>query len=292
MRSKFKGFLLLTPVLSLVALVTILPIVNMIYNSLLKTQFGFGKGEFIGLSNYVKLFNDEVFVGAVGKSFIWTLENLLFQLTIPLLIALLLNRQTKFYRVTKSLILIPWVLPMVVISIVWRWLLEPNIGFVNHLITNMGFEPVNFMGSLNLTFHVLVLINSWHFIPFGTILMLAALSTVPQSLYDAAKVDGAGSFKQFIYITFPLIGKIIWFVGLLAFMWSFNTFDLIWLTTQGGPSNATMTLPTYIYKLAFKMYDAGRSSAAAFISTLILIGVGVIYFTLLSPKSDTEVKQP
>ncbi|POZ91616.1 carbohydrate ABC transporter permease [Petrotoga sp. SL27] len=289
MRSRFKGFLLLTPVLLLVAFITILPIVNMAYNSLLKTQFGFREGEFIGLNNYIKLFADEIFVGAVWKSFIWTLENLLFQLTIPLLFALLLNKQGKFYTMAQSLILIPWVLPMVVISVVWRWLLEPNIGFVNHLITNMGLGPVNFLGSLDLTFHILVLINSWHFIPFGTILMLAALSTVPQSLYDAAKVDGAGSFKRFIYITFPLIGKVIWFVGLLAFMWSFNTFDLIWLTTQGGPSNATMTLPVYIYKLAFKMFNAGRSSAAALISTLILISVGILYFTLLSPKNDTEV---
>ena len=260
----------------------------MIINSLKATRFGFEEAPFIGLKNYFDIFKDEIYVDAIGKSFLWTFENLIIQLTIPLFIALLFNKEGVFYAISKSLLLIPWVLPMVVISIVWRWLLEPNVGFVNHLLTSMNLEPINFLGSLNLTFHVLVLINSWHFIPFGTILMLAALSTVPQSLYDAAKVDGANAFQRFIYITFPNIVRIIWFVGLLAFMWSFNAFDLIWLTTRGGPSNATMTLPTYIYKLAFKMYNAGQSSAAAFISTVILIGIATIYFVFFSPRSEEK----
>lgn len=288
MSSRYKGFLLLAPVLVLVILITVLPIVAMVINSLKATRFGFEEAPFVGFKNYLDIFKDNVYVSAIGKSFLWTFENLLVQLSIPLLIALLFNKKGLFYDISKSLLLIPWVLPMVVISIVWRWLLEPNIGFVNYLLSSMGLEPVNFLGSLNLTFHVLVLINSWHFIPFGTILMLAALSTVPQSLYDAAKVDGANAFQRFIYITFPIIGKIIWFIGLLAFMWSFNAFDLIWLTTQGGPSNATMTLPTYIYKLAFKMYNAGQSSAVAFISTMILIGVAISYFAFLSPRSEEK----
>jgi len=182
--------------------------------------------------------------------------------------------------------LIPWILPMVVVSIVWRWLLEPNIGYINYLVKSLNLSAINFLGSTSITFHVLVLINSWHFIPFGTILMLAALSTIPTSLYDAAKVDGANSLQRFVHITFPLIGKIIWFVGLLAFMWSFNTFDLIWLTTQGGPANSTMTLPTYIYKLAFKTYEAGKASAAALISTSILIVVATIYFVIFTPREE------
>jgi len=288
MSSRYKGFLLLAPVIILVILITVLPIATMIINSLKATRFGFEEAPFIGLKNYFDIFKDEIYVDAIGKSFLWTFENLIIQLTIPLFIALLFNKEGVFYAISKSLLLIPWVLPMVVISIVWRWLLEPNVGFVNHLLTSMNLEPINFLGSLNLTFHVLVLINSWHFIPFGTILMLAALSTVPQSLYDAAKVDGANAFQRFIYITFPNIGRIIWFVGLLAFMWSFNAFDLIWLTTRGGPSNATMTLPTYIYKLAFKMYNAGQSSAAAFISTVILIGIATIYFVFFSPRSEEK----
>ncbi|RKX38351.1 MAG: hypothetical protein DRP20_03175 [Thermotogae bacterium] len=287
---KYRGLIFVLPVIILVLFIVILPIITMLNNSLRDVRFGFEKNPaFTGLKNYLDLLEDETFIDSIGKSFLWTAENLLIQLTVPLLLALLLNRKGRFYQFVRSVLLIPWILPMVVVSIVWRWLLEPNIGYVNYLIKGLGLPLVNFLGSTSLAFHILVLINSWHFIPFGTILMLAALSTIPTSLYDAAKVDGANSFRRLIHITFPLIGRIIWFVGLLAFMWSFNTFDLIWLTTQGGPANSTMTLPTYIYKLAFKTYEAGRASAAALISTLILIGVAVIYFIVFTPREKKGV---
>lgn len=288
---KYKGVIFIIPVIILVLFVVFFPIITMLSNSFKDVKFGFEKNPaFIGFKNYSELFKDPVFVGSIGKSFLWTAENLLIQLSVPLFLALLSNKDKKFYRFIRSIVLIPWILPMVVVSIVWRWLLEPNIGYINYLIKSLHLPGVNFLGSTSLTFHILVLINSWHFIPFGTILMLAALSTIPTALYDAAKVDGANSWQRLIHITFPLIGKIVWFIGLLAFMWSFNTFDLIWLTTQGGPANSTMTMPTYIYKLAFKSYEAGKASAAALISTLILITVAVIYFMIFTPREQRGIK--
>ncbi len=279
--------LLILPVVILALLITAVPLVNMTYKSLQKTMFGFGKERFIGLENYVNLFTkDEDFLPSLWRSFLWVFENLLVQLTIPMLIALLLQENNLFNRLSRTLVLIPWILPLVVISVVWRWLLEPNIGYVGYLLRSVGLNSPSFFGNKALAFHTLVLINSWHFIPFGTILMLAALSTVPQSLYDAAKVDGAGAFQRFIYITFPMIGRTIWFVALLAFMWSFNTFDLIWLITEGGPADSTLTLPVYIYKLAFKMYNYGKASAASVVSTLILIAVAYAYFKVFSPKKE------
>ncbi len=280
-----KGVWLVLPVVILALFVTVLPLVNMVYRSFQKTMFGFGKAEFIGLGNYLSLFKDGTFLPSLGRSFIWVFENLAIQLTVPLLIALLLSGNNAFYYSMRTFILIPWVLPMVVISIIWRWILEPNVGILGYFLREyLRIGPINFFGSKSLAFHTLAFINSWHFIPFGTILMLAALSTVPVDLYDAAKVDGASSWQRFVYITFPLIGRTIWFVGLLAFMWSFNSFDLIWLVTQGGPGDTTLTLPVYIYKLAFKMYNYGKASAASLISMAILIGVAALYFKIFSPR--------
>ncbi len=282
-----KGLLLILPVIILVLTITVVPMVNMVYRSLQKTMFGFGESEFVGLENYIHLFTeDEDFLPSLFRSFLWVAENLAIQLTVPLLIALLLQGSSLFNQISRTLILIPWILPMVVISIIWRWLLEPNVGYIGYLMRILGLKPLNFFGSKELAFHTLVFINSWHFIPFGTILMIAALATIPEDLYDAAKVDGANSIQRFVHITFPLLGKTVWFVGLLAFMWSFNTFDLIWLITQGGPADSTLTLPVYIYKLAFKMYNYGKASAASVISTAILLFVAYVYFKIFTPRKE------
>jgi len=132
----------------------------------------------------------------------------------------------------------------------------------------------------------LILLNSWKFLPFGTLLILAALQTIPESVLEAAAVDGAKGFQQFRYITFPLLGSMIWFVGFLAFAWNFNTFDLIWLTTQGGPGTATQTLPVLIYRTAFKVFRLGEASAISVIIVVLLLAIGVVYLRFFAPKGE------
>ena len=117
-------------------------------------------------------------------------------------------------------------------------------------------------------------------------MILAALRMIPDSVYEAAKVDGASGFQRFKYVTLPYIGSMIWFVGFLAFSWNFNTFDLIWLTTQGGPGSATQTLPVLIYRTAFKTFRLGEASAISITIAIILIIIGILYFKYLSPKSE------
>jgi multiple sugar transport system permease protein len=124
----------------------------------------------------------------------------------------------------------------------------------------------------------LLVISSWQFVPFGTLLMLAALQTIPRELYDAIRIDGANSLQISRHLIIPLIGSMVGFVFFFSFVWNFNTFAIIWMTTQGGPVNSTMTLPVLIYQKAFKAFDMGKASAAASMIGAFLIVVGVLFF--------------
>ncbi|WP_369017605.1 sugar ABC transporter permease [Thermatribacter velox] len=194
----------------------------------------------------------------------------------------------KGINLARSLIMLPWIVPSVAIAICMRWMLLPRIGIINEflLFAKIIQKPVHFLGNSSTAMPFLILLNSWKFMPFGTLLILAALQSIPESVFEAAAVDGARSFQQFRYITFPLLGSMIWFVGFLAFAWNFNTFDLIWLTTQGGPGNATQTLPVLIYRTAFKVFRLGEASAISVFIVFLLLIIGVLYLKLLAPKGD------
>ena len=142
------------------------------------------------------------------------------------------------------------------------------------------------LGSSAVAMPTLVLINSWKFIPFGTLMILSVLQTIPTDIHEAAKVDGCGAWSRFRYITLPYLGNMIWFVGFLAFAWNFNTFDLIWLTTAGGPGSSTETLPIMIYRTAFKTFRLGEASASASLIAVALIVFGFFYFKSMTPKDD------
>ena len=255
----------------------------MIKVSFFSAKFGFGEMSYAGLKNYISLFQDEVFLKSIYNSVIWTIGNVLLQLSIPLGIALLLNRKFKGATLSKTLILIPWITPVVGIAMITKWMLEPQLGIANRILFSLGWidKPINFLGSMNNAFPTLLFINSWQFIPFGTILILAALQTISTELYDAVKIDGANSWQTFCYLIFPIIGSMIGFVFFFGLVYSLNSFALIWITTKGGPVNATMTLPVLIYQKAFMSFNAGEASAIATLMGALLIIIGFLFFKYL-----------
>ena len=169
-----------------------------------------------------------------------------------------------------------------------KWILEPQLGWANRILFKIGLinQPINYLGSLTLALPTLLVISSWRFIPFGTLLLLAALQTIPSSSYDAMKVDGANSWQIFRHLIFPMIGSMIGFVFFLSFAWNFNTFGLIWITTKGGPVNSTNTLPVLIYRRAFRTFNMGESAAVATLIGILLIIIGSIFFKYLWKKED------
>lgn len=284
-----RSFLLLIPISVFILVIFAYPFLRVFVLSFYKVSFGAAEAVFVGLSNFKNLACNPVYWEALGNSFYWTFGNLVLQLSIPMFLALLLNRKVRGIHFFRSIIMLPWVVPAVTVAVCMRWMLLPRIGMINKLVTSTGIFRVqmHFLGNSATAMPTLILLNSWKFLPFGTLMILAALQTIPDSMFEAAQVDGANSFQRFRYITLPLVGSMIWFVGFLAFSWNFNTFDLIWLTTQGGPGSATQTLPVLIYRTAFKTFRLGEASTMSVTIALLLVVLGIFYFRYLTPKESS-----
>ncbi len=268
-------YILIVPVLVLVGFIYIYPVGRSIFDS-----FNFGLPG-IGLGNYAALFNDSFFWISLKNSAIWTVGNMVVQIVVATLIALLLNRAFRGRGVSQTLILAPWIIPAVAGAVIWIWLLNPTVGVINSWLLDLGIigSPISFFGDPNIAMGTLIFINSWKYIPIGVVFVLAALRTIPKHVYEAAALDGARAFRQFKDFTMPLIGPRLWFVGIILFAWNFSSFDLIWLTTQGGPNvNATLTLPVYIYRLMFRMFAEGKALAAGTIMAAIVLVFCIFYF--------------
>jgi multiple sugar transport system permease protein len=280
MRGKI-GVLLISPVLLLILFFYGYPLFDLIRSSFFVTRAGVN--EYVGLFNYQKVLSSNLFYQAVVNSLRWTGLSLAIQLSVPLILALALNQRFWGNSLARVLMLVPWIIPTVVVAIMLRWLLEPNVGLINHLLLALGIirEPIDFLGRTQSAFLTLVCANSWQFLPFGTLLILAGLQTIPRDVLEAAWVDGAGVWQRFRYIIFPLLGPVIGFVFFLAFVWNFNTLGLIWLTTQGGPLNTTLTLPVLIYRRAFRGFAMGEAAAMGSLASVALMIVGVFYLKYL-----------
>lgn len=183
--------------------------------------------------------------------------------------------------------LIPWIVPIVVASILWRWMLNPDFGIVNVLLVKSGIleSPVYWLGEVNTALYSCIFVNIWRSFPFYTIVFLAALRSIPPEETEAALIDGANSFQRFTYIMIPHLRYVSLVVIVLHVMWTFYHFDFVWLLTGGGPLNASEILPTLIYRTAFRYYDFGVASAMSVMMTVILGMLIFTYFKLIGGGS-------
>ena len=287
-RVSLVTYLYILPILVLIGIIFIYPLSQVLISSFYNIRLGAQEGTFAGLDNYRLIFSEPVFWKSVRSSLIWTFGNLILQLIIPLGAAILLNQKLRGMHFARTLILLPWIIPMVALAVSMRWMLLPGIGIFNEILKNTIGAQINFLGSQSAAMPTLIILNTWKWLPFGTLLILTALQTIPREVYEAARVDGANFWKQFIYITFPLLGKVIWFMGYLILVWNFNTFDTIWLTTEGGPGHIMQTLTILVYRRAFKVFRLGEGAAIATMSAAFLMVMGILYFKFLSPKREDE----
>jgi multiple sugar transport system permease protein len=205
--------------------------------------------------------------------------------------ALILNQPFKGRGVMRTWVILPWIIPTVVLVIIWRWLLAGGFGVVNHVIAELGIasEAVSFLGDPNISMYAVTVINSWRWFPFIAIIILAGLQRIPRSEYEAARVDGASTLQQFRRITFPYMRPILVLMGLLGILWSLNVFDIIWLSTQGGPGTSTETLAVLIYDIGFKRLAMGEGSAIAVLFFVIMLIFSTVYVLLSFPRGMTGV---
>ncbi len=287
-RSVLFAYALIAPVLLWLGATLIYPRLSAIHLSVENVGIIGTQGHFIGFDNYGGILGDKGFWRATGRSVIWVVGNALVQTPLALGTALVLARRFPGVAVARVWIILTWIVPTIVVVIIWRWLLSTSGGMINPLLMALGIidRPVGFFSSATSAMIALILINSWRWFPFVAIMLLAGIQRIPVDVYEAAEIDGASAFRRFWHITWPLLQPTVFVLTVVGTLLSFNVFDIIWLMTGGGPSDASTTLPVLIYRTAFKGYHLSQAAAMSVIATILLMGFALFAVRALAPKDE------
>jgi multiple sugar transport system permease protein len=274
------GALLIAPTVLIFCAVIVYPLVSAIYLSLFSIYTPTLKGSWVGLGNYAGLLGGNEFWDALWVNLVWTVGTLTLQIVLGVALALLLHQSILFRSLARSLILFPYFMSTVVAVLVWRWLFNDLYGILNHMMMWTGLldMPLDWLGRMPNAMISVILVGAWKYFPFVVISVLARLQTIPDHLYEAATMDGAGPWSRFFDITLPQLRDVLFIVILLRAIWDFKEFDLIYLMTGGGPVTSTTSLPLLVYKQAFALNEMGGASAVAVLMMLFMLGFMVLYF--------------
>ena len=277
MTARDSGGRFVSPALALLACVAVYPIFYVLYLSLQRRLLIFDISRFVGLDNYAFLFRDDRFWNALGNTAYFTAVSVSLELLLGLAVAVLLNRSFPFKGLTRAFILIPWAVPTVVSAKMWEWMYNSDFGIFNYLLGT----KVNWLGSPAWALNAAVFMDVWKTTPFVVVLLTAGLQVIPGELYQAAKIDGAGSWQIFRRITFPLLRPVILVVLIFRTLDAFRVFDAVYVLTGGGPANTTETLSIYAYKVLFQTLQFGYGSTLAVVVFLCTAGMSLFYMRLL-----------
>ncbi len=278
-----QGYLFLLPATAVLLLISIYPVLRGIWMSL--TNYNMlrpGQTKFVGFANYAELLADKEFLGTLGFTFVYTFSVVAISYVCGLALALALNRNIHFRGLFRTIFLLPWVIPAVVAVTNWSWLLNDQIGFINYFLQWVGLvdKPILFLADYRFIRLTVIVVSVWKQMPFMMITILAGLQSVPEELYEAAAIDGAGFWSCLGRITLPMIRPVTYISTLMSFLWTFNTFENIWLLTAGGPNGHTYILPILSYYTAFVRQDISYASAIATAMIVVLLLLSFLYVRL------------
>jgi len=284
---KAEPYILILPALLLILLFLGFPLVENVGISLVRWQLAFRDRPFVGLHNYVRVVTSGTFGKTVLTTAVWTVGGVLVQMVWGLLVALAVDgMRRRGSRLVQSLVLLPWIVPGVVTSVIWMCMLQSDLGVVGYLINRLGGDArhVLWFSDTRLALPSVIFVNSWKAMPFWFLMIMAGLMDVPRDQLEAARLDGASALATFRHVTFQHLKPILASTATLTTIWTFNGFDIIWTITKGGPLDATATLPVATYILGFTVHDYGRASAMSVVSMVIVGIVSAPYIVALSRK--------
>lgn len=276
--SRLTTYLFILPMLIIFCVFIIYPIFNVIYLSFFNRSVT-GNMTFIGLQNYVKFFTSGDAALAFRNTAIWVFAGVAAKILLGLLMALLLYRKFVGNRLLTMIILIPYAMPAAVSCTVWRLMYNPNFGHIGQFLQDVGIidKAVSFLGNPSTSLIAVMIVNIWAVAPFCALNILSSLYFIPKDYYEAAQIDGANSIIQFFRITLPLISRDIKTLAILIGIWAFNSFDVIYMMTSGGPSNSSSILVNFVYQNAFEFNKRTYSAAISVICFLVLMVFAVLY---------------
>jgi multiple sugar transport system permease protein len=275
------GYLLVAPVVLLLLGLVAYPFVIAVYLALTDRTIG-NPGTFTGLTNIERLARDQIYLQTLRNTLIYTAGATILKLLAGFGVALLINEKFRFRQGVRSAILLPWIVPAVLGTLAWMWIFAPNFSVLNWILINLRLSTTGlpWLVDTNLALFSVILVNTWRGIPFFAITLLAGLQTIPQELYEATAIDGAGKLARFWYVTLPLMLPILIITLVLSIIWTFSDFQIVYGLTGGGPLNSTHLLATLSYQVGIASGRLGEGAAISLTmlpALLVLVAVQIFY---------------
>lgn len=281
------AYLFIAPAMILLLLFNIIPLIASLVISTFDVSMTLNDARFVGLGNFVEAFHDSRFWNSMWVTIKWTLVEMPIQVLVALLLAALLTKNTWFNKLCRGVYFLPIICSATAVSIMWRIILNSNVGYITFLLNKLGFGKINFMNNPGVTFYVIVFMSVWKSFGISTIILVSAMQNVPRVLYEAAELDRAGKIRQFFSITLPGIAPPLWYVVMTRIIGSLQVFDIVYTTTGGGPNFTTETLVTYIYTRAFEVNRMGYATAVSeCLFGLILVITICLYSRMLKQENE------
>lgn len=283
------AFVLILPALIILAMVIFIPLIQALRLGFTNANLlNTGMASYIGWDNFSRLFHDDIFWTAFKNTLEFIIACGIGGLVIGMALALFLNENIPFRNFFRGIALIPWVVPGVVIALLALYMFNQEAGVINWVLVKLGLSHhfIEWFGSTKYALWAEIFSTIWQQTPFYMLMILAGLQTVPQDQYEAARIDGASRIQSFLHVTLPNIRGILLIITSLMVIWNFNTFDIIWTTTEGGPANSTMTLSIYVYRQAFKGLNVGYASAIGLVWLVFLLLFSVFYIKALRGRDE------
>jgi multiple sugar transport system permease protein len=271
-----QAYLFVLPALVPYAVFWLAPMAYVVYLSFTDWDFMNPVKLFVGLENFRNLLTDQKFYDALSTTFLFALGNVVPSLAGGLLLALLLNSKLRGLAFFRTLIFLPWVTPTVAVSIVWAWIYEPRAGLANAVLEWFGIRGLEWTQSADTALLAVLIVTVWKGLGWTMVFYLVALQNIPESLHEAAMIEGANRRQRFMKITLPLISPTTFFLFLITTIDSFQAYDQINVLTQGGPAGSTRTLLYLYYESAFERFNVGEASAVAIVLIVLLAAISVL----------------
>lgn len=272
-RETLQAYLFAGPALLAILAVLFYPIISLFITSFYSRPTFTRPSEFIGWTNYLEVISDPIFPSAVFNTFVWTFGVTLGQVVLGLYFAILLHKRFPGRWIVRTLVIVPWVLPGIVVAVTWRFMYSQDFGLINLWFRSIGLGQFahSWLGDRQTAMIAVIIVGIWKGFGFYTLMFLAGMQTIPTDVYEAAKIDGASSRQQLLDITLPLLRPVIITSTVLGLIWTSNFFDAIFVMTGGGPARSTETLPMFIYNTGFSFYRIEEAMAGSNILMLIVL---------------------
>ncbi len=283
MRGSLSPWAMILPSLALAFWIIGYPIYDVVMAAVHEVN-RFGKlKDFVGIGNFLTLAADPIFWSSLWRTLIWTIGVVVGTIIISVPIALILNDDFIGRGLMRVIIMLPWAVSLTMTAIVWRWSLHGQYGMVNDVLQDLGIlsQPVEWLATANLAFPIEILIGILVSIPFTTTVFLGGLASLPDDVYEAARIDGASAWQRFTQLTVPLLKNFFNIAVVLNIIHVFNSFPIIWVMTRGDPANSTDILVTYLYKLAFRYGRIGDAAAMSLVMFTVLLAFTIIYARMM-----------